>query len=364
MVLYLSSQKFGDNHSFLKEWIKNNDKKILLIFNALEAKGQEKINNNIKEDKELLENIGFDVDILDLKDYFDKNDKLKELCQKYKAFCIMGGNVFILRQAMKYSGFDNVLKEISKNNNYLYIGYSAGSCILSKKLELFKNIDEPIDFYNKGEIIDEGIGLIDYLFIPHYKSNYHKVHLIDELIKQCKNKNIKYKALKDGEVMIEKKELEIKEGYKYKEEIKLLFNEYTEILINGDKTFKKYLKLQNYDNEIENLEEKYGKPEGRLYIAFYDGKPAGCIALKKIDKDNCEMKRLYVRNEFRGKHIGSILTKKIIEEAKEIGYKHVLLDTLSFLENAINIYKKIGFYEIEQYNNSPMENAIYLKLDL
>ena len=164
--------------------------------------------------------------------------------------------------------------------------------------------------------------------------------------------------------MIEKMKLEIKEGYNYKEEIKLLFNEYTEILINGDKTFKEYLKLQNYDNEIENLEEKYGKPEGRLYIAFYDGKPAGCIALKKMDKDNCEMKRLYVRNEFRGKHIGSILTKKIIEDAKEIGYKHVLLDTLSFLENAINIYKKIGFYEIEQYNNSPMENAIYLKLDL
>ena len=76
------------------------------------------------------------------------------------------------------------------------------------------------------------------------------------------------------------------------------------------------------------------------------------------------MKRLYVRNEFRGKHIGSILTKKIIDDAKEIGYKHVLLDTLSFLENAINIYKKIVFYEIEQYNNSPMENAIYLKLDL
>ena len=84
----------------------------------------------------------------------------------------MGGNVFVLRQAMKYSGFDVFLKEIKENDNYLYIGYSAVSCVLSKQLDILKTVDEPIDFYNKSEIIYDGIGLISYTFIPHTNTNW------------------------------------------------------------------------------------------------------------------------------------------------------------------------------------------------
>ena len=158
--------------------------------------------------------------------------------------------------------------------------------------------------------------------------------------------------------------LVIEDGYKYKDEINELFTEYTNVLMETDNTFKDYLKLQNYEQEVEHLEEKYGKPYGRLYVSFFDGKLAGCIALKKIDEEKCEMKRLYVRSEFRGKHIGNILTEKIIDEARKIGYKSILLDTLPFLTSAIKLYKKMGFYQIEQYNDSPMKDAIYLKLDL
>lgn len=203
MVLYLSSQKFGKDEFYLKEWINNHNNKILLIFNAMDAKGKEKINNNIKEDVSLLEKIGFDVNVIDLKEYFDKYAKLKQICKNYHAFCVMGGNVFVLRQAMKYSGFDTFLKEIKEKDNYLYIGYSAGCCVLSEQLDILKTVDEPIDFYNKGEIIYDGIGLISYTFIPHYKSNYHKAHLIDEIVNKCKNEKINYKAFKDGEVTIE-----------------------------------------------------------------------------------------------------------------------------------------------------------------
>ena len=158
--------------------------------------------------------------------------------------------------------------------------------------------------------------------------------------------------------------IELVEAYTYKDEVKTLFNEYTEILIEGDSNFKDYLGLQNYDHEIENLEEKYGEPDGRLYLAFYDGALAGCIGLRKIDTENCELKRLYVKPQFRGKKIASFLVKYIVEEAKEIGYKHILLDTLPFLETAINMYKKYGFYEIESYNINPMKNLVYLKYDL
>ena len=204
MILYLSSQKFGDNYDFLKEWINKNNNKILLIFNALDAKEKDKITNVVKEDIKLLEQIGFEVKVVDLKEYFDKYEELKQLCKNFNTLCVIGGNVFVLRAAMKYSSFDRFLKEISNDDNYLYMGYSAGSCVLSKKLDILKAVDEPIDFYDKGEIIYDGIGLIKYTFIPHYKSNYHKAYLIDEIVNTCEKDKIEYKAFCDGEVIIER----------------------------------------------------------------------------------------------------------------------------------------------------------------
>lgn len=158
--------------------------------------------------------------------------------------------------------------------------------------------------------------------------------------------------------------VEIVPAYNLVDEVGILFTEYTNMLVAGDSSFKEYLKIQNYDQELQHLEMKYGLPDGRLYLAYCDNELAGCIGLRKIDEKNCEMKRLYVRPQFRGKHIGDFLIKKIINDAKEIGYSHMLLDTLPFLESAIHLYKKWGFYEIESYNNSPMNTSIYMKLDL
>lgn len=159
-------------------------------------------------------------------------------------------------------------------------------------------------------------------------------------------------------------ELKIVPAYSFPKEIRILFSEYTKMLIEGDSSFQKYLELQNYDEELEHLEKKYGLPDGRLYIAFYHGELAGCIGLRKIDEWNCEMKRLYVRPAFRGKKIGSKLVQQIIKDAKDIGYSYMLLDTLPFLKSAINMYETIGFYEIPSYNDSPMTTSIYMKLDL
>ena len=158
--------------------------------------------------------------------------------------------------------------------------------------------------------------------------------------------------------------IKILPAYDFPEEIKLLFSEYTDILIEGDPSFKEYLEIQNYDDELKHLEKKYGLPYGRLYLVYYNNEVAGCIGLKKIDKKNCEMKRLYVRPKFRGKQIGEQLIEKIIKAAKEIGYSYMLLDTLPFLKGAIYLYKKYGFYEIASYNNSPMDTSIYMQLDL
>lgn len=153
-------------------------------------------------------------------------------------------------------------------------------------------------------------------------------------------------------------------AYEQEEIVRKLFLEYTKMLIDNDKTFGEYLKLQSYDRDLNNLKEKYGLPFGRLYLAYIDNEVAGCIALKRIDKNNCEMKRLYVKEKYRGKKIASKLVDKIIEDAKFIGYKYMLLDTLPFLKSAINLYKQKGFYEISAYNDSPMNTSIFMKLDL
>lgn len=150
----------------------------------------------------------------------------------------------------------------------------------------------------------------------------------------------------------------------YKEAIKALFSEYTALLIAGDPGFQKYLELQNYDRELEHLEVKYGPPAGRLYLALCGGVPAGCAGLRRLDGSSCEIKRLYVRPQFRGRQIGDRLVKQVVEDAKGIGYSHVMLDTFPFLETAIRLYQKHGFYEIPSYNDSPMDTLVYLKLDL
>lgn len=158
--------------------------------------------------------------------------------------------------------------------------------------------------------------------------------------------------------------IKIEPAFNHKEDVKELFSEYMDMLIEGDPRFEGYLEIQNYDDELAHLEHKYGEPEGRLYVLYADEKLVGCIGLRKMDKENCELKRLYIKPEFRGNRLGDLLVKRIIMDAKKIGYKHMLLDTLPFLETALKIYKKYGFYESERYNDSPLDTSIYMKLDL
>ena len=158
--------------------------------------------------------------------------------------------------------------------------------------------------------------------------------------------------------------LELKMAYDKPKEVAELFKEYTDMLIQNDSSIAEYLKIQKYKEELENLEYKYGLPKGRLYLAYFNDQLAGCIGFRQLNEQNCEMKRLYVRPDFRGHQIGSYLVEQIINDAKEMGYKHILLDSLPFLKSAIKMYKSYGFYEIERYNDSPMATTIYMKLDL
>ena len=158
--------------------------------------------------------------------------------------------------------------------------------------------------------------------------------------------------------------MEFVNGLEYPEEIGELFREYTDMLVEGDPKFASYLELQDYDEELRHLEGKYGPPRGRLILATEDGVPAGCIALREIDESRCELKRLYVRPAFRGRGLGRTLSEMDVAAARELGYREMLLDTLPFLQAAQALYRSLGFREIERYNDSPMDDATYMKLTL
>ncbi len=123
--------------------------------------------------------------------------------------------------------------------------------------------------------------------------------------------------------------------------------------------------FQNFDQEVDGLPGNYAPPLGRLLLAIEGEQIAGCIALRPFGDDDCEMKRLYVRPEFRGQGLGKKLVATLIDAAREIGYERMLLDTLpGKMEEAIALYRSLGFREIAAYYNNPVAGALFMELGL
>jgi len=123
--------------------------------------------------------------------------------------------------------------------------------------------------------------------------------------------------------------------------------------------------FQNFDKELAELPGDYAPPEGRLFLAEYEGQLAGCVALHKLDDAICEMKRLYLRSQFRGKGLGRLLADRILGEARQIGYRRMRLDTIEpVMKDAVAMYRKIGFREIAAYRSNPIAGAMYMELQL
>lgn len=204
MKFYLSSYKFGteDKKSILREWIKNYDNKLVFISNSRDARENTKEKfEKIESDKNLLKEIGFEIYDIDLKDYFGKCEKLENDLNNFKSFCLIGGNVFVLRKAMALSGFDKFIEK-RIYDDYLYIGYSAGICLLGKTLEGLDLVDEPINPYTEEKALYDGLNILDCTLVPHYKSNHPESEAIDKVVEYLESQNIKYEALHDGDVLI------------------------------------------------------------------------------------------------------------------------------------------------------------------
>ncbi|MFM9904516.1 MAG: GNAT family N-acetyltransferase [Pyrinomonadaceae bacterium] len=123
--------------------------------------------------------------------------------------------------------------------------------------------------------------------------------------------------------------------------------------------------FQDFENEIAGLPGKYAAPDGRLFLAYLDDKLAGCIALRKLEDGICEMKRLFVRDEFRGQKIGVNLIERLIADARAIGYKTMRLDTYPpKMGKAVSLYESHGFSPIGSYYDNPHSDVMFMQLDL
>jgi putative acetyltransferase len=127
--------------------------------------------------------------------------------------------------------------------------------------------------------------------------------------------------------------------------------------------------FQNFDKELAELPGSYAPPDGRLLLAEYESRLAGCVALHTLADHAgdriCEMKRLYLRPQFRGKGLGRALAERILGEARQIGYGRMRLDTVGpVMKDAVVMYRRLGFREIAPYCENPIAGALYMELDL
>lgn len=124
------------------------------------------------------------------------------------------------------------------------------------------------------------------------------------------------------------------------------------------------LDFQDFEAELATLPGEYAAPAGCILLASDGDLTLGCVAVRPLDEGVCEMKRLYVRPQHRGKKVGRLLAERIIAEAQRMGYRVMRLDTVSSMAEANALYAHLGFSPIDAYRYNPLEDAAYFELDL
>ena len=122
--------------------------------------------------------------------------------------------------------------------------------------------------------------------------------------------------------------------------------------------------FQGFDEELENLPGKYATPDGCILLAWDELVCAGCVGLRPLSETVCEMKRLYVKPDYRGTGLGRLLAEKILRFAKEKNYSKIMLDTLSSMESAQALYRSLAFFETEPYYNNPHPEVVFFEKTL
>jgi putative acetyltransferase len=141
------------------------------------------------------------------------------------------------------------------------------------------------------------------------------------------------------------------------EQVRSLFQQY-QTLLGVD------LGFQRFEDELASLPGAYAPPDGGLLIGIEGDRVLGCVALRALEGDRCEMKRLFVRPEARGRGLGRRLAVAIIALARQRGYRRMRLDTLDSLSEAMSLYATLGFRRTAPYYDNPLDGVVYWELAL
>jgi len=206
MRLYLSSYRVGDSAGSLLAML-GNGKRAALIDNALDLysdDAREMQRREVYDPAAELNALGIGVTRLDLRRYFGRPEALETELRGYDLVWVVGGNAFVLRRAMKASGFDDVITGMLDKDEIVYGGCGAGAVVAAPSLSgmgMFDDIDDIPPGYD-AETVWDGLGLIDHAIVPHYRSVHPETAAAERVTRHLSGKGLRYRALRDGEVIV------------------------------------------------------------------------------------------------------------------------------------------------------------------
>lgn len=202
MRMYLSSFRFGNKPEALQELV-GTQRRAAIVMNALDNFPDQRA-RWLQAQSNALNELGFSVSELDLRAYFERENDLRGLTASINTVWINGGNAFILRRAMKQSGFDAIIKQALAHDTHVYAGFSAAAVICFQSMRGLELTDDPNDTpegYDR-EIVWEGLGLLPYAIAVHYKSDHSEAISTDREIAFYKANGIPYRTLRDGQALV------------------------------------------------------------------------------------------------------------------------------------------------------------------
>lgn len=205
MKLYLSSYKLGERAREFKSMFPVENKTVGYIPNALDFSSADPVRRqkHIEKDMGELKELGLKPELLDLKMYFNNKLFLTEKISALGGVWISGGNVFVLRQAMRLSGLDQILLEMH-NDDFVYGGYSAAGCVLSPSMKGYELVDDATDlpYEEQKEVLWDGLNIVPYALLPHYDSDHPESDDVGKELANCIEKKVMFIALRDGDAII------------------------------------------------------------------------------------------------------------------------------------------------------------------
>lgn len=206
MRLYLSSYRIGDRAGSLLALL-GSGKRAAIVSNALDnisSTARSIYRDEVYDPHMELASLGLVTEELDLRRYFGEAEALREKLGEFDLVWVMGGNAFVLRRAMKQSGFDDVITGMLERDEIVYGGFSAGAVVATPTLRGIELMDDPAEVpagYDP-EVVWDGLGLIDHSIVPHFRSPHPESATAERAVRHMMSRGMRYRALRDGEVIV------------------------------------------------------------------------------------------------------------------------------------------------------------------